>query len=83
MLGLCFLEKGLAALAIQWFQKGLESPAIRDEERWGLQYDLAGVLEQTGDFSRAYDTYLAIYGQNTKYRDVAARVKALESPSGR
>jgi len=83
MLGLCFLEKGLAPLAIQWFQKGLESPAIRDEERWGIQYDLAGVLEQTGDAARAYDTYLAIYGQNTKYRDVAARVKALESPSGR
>ncbi len=83
MLGLCFLEKGLAPLAIQWFQKGLESPAIRDEERWGLRYDLAGVLEQTGDSARAYDTYLAIYGENTKYRDVAARVKALESPSGR
>jgi len=83
MLGLCFLEKGLSPLAIQWFQKGLESPTIRDEERWGIQYDLAGVLEQTGDAARAYDTYLAIYGQNTKYRDVAARVKALESPSGR
>ena len=83
MLGLCFIEKGLAPLAIQWFEKGLESPGIRDEERWGLRYDLAGVLEQTGDAARAYETYLAIYGQNSNYRDVAARVKALESSSGR
>jgi tetratricopeptide (TPR) repeat protein len=83
MLGLCFAEKGLAPLAIQWFQKGLENPRIRDEERWGVQYDLAGVFEQTGDASRAYETYLAIYGENSNYRDVAARVKALESSSGR
>ena len=83
MLGLCFLEKGLAPLAIQWFQKGLESPGIRDEERWGLQYDLAAVHEQTGDASRAYELYLGIYGQNSNYRDVIARVKTLESSLGR
>jgi len=83
MLGLCFMEKGLAPLAIQWFQKGLESPGIRDEERWGLQYDLADVFEQRGDAARAYEIYLEIYGQNSNYRDVSARVKALESPSGR
>jgi tetratricopeptide (TPR) repeat protein len=82
MLGLCFVEKGLAPLAIQWFQKGLESPAIKDEERWGMQYDLASLHEQTGDASRAYELYLRIYGQNSHYRDVIARVKTLESSLG-
>jgi tetratricopeptide (TPR) repeat protein len=79
MLGLCFVEKGLAPLAIQWFQKGLESPTIKDSERWGLQYDLASVHEQAGDAGRAYELYLGIYGQNSNYRDVVARVKTLES----
>jgi tetratricopeptide (TPR) repeat protein len=83
MLGLCFVEKGLAPLAIQWFQKGLESPAIKDSERWGLQYDLASVHEQAGDAGRAYELYLGIYGQNSNYRDVVARVKTLESSLGR
>jgi tetratricopeptide (TPR) repeat protein len=83
MLGLCFIEKGLAPLAIQWFQKGLEAPTIKDAERWGLQYDLASVHEQTGDAGRAYELYLGIYGQNSNYRDVVARVKTLESSLGR
>ena len=83
MLGLCFVEKGLAQLAIQWFQKGLESPTITDAERWGLQYDLASVHEQAGDAGRAYELYLGIYGQNSNYRDVVARVKTLESSLGR
>jgi tetratricopeptide (TPR) repeat protein len=83
MLGLCFVEKGLAPLAIQWFQKGLESPTITEAERWGLQYDLASVHEQAGDAGRAYELYLGIYGQNSNYRDVVARVKTLESSLGR
>ena len=83
MLGLCFVEKGLAPLAIQWFQKGLESPSLREEERWGIQYDMATLHEQTGDAARAYELYLGIYGQNSNYRDVTARVKTLESALGR
>lgn len=78
MLGLCFLEKGLPQLAIQWYSKGLENPAIKPVERLGLQYDLASIYEQTGEPERAYETFLDIYGQNTNYRDVVHRVKNLE-----
>ncbi len=83
MLGLCFVEKGLPQLAIQWFQKGLESPAITPEEKRGLSYDLASLHEQNGDAERAYRLYLEIYGENTNYRDVADRVKSLENALGR
>jgi tetratricopeptide (TPR) repeat protein len=83
MLGLCFVEKGLPQLAIQWFQKGLESPAITPEEKRGLSYDLASLHEQNGDAERAYRIYLEIYGENTNYRDVADRVKSLENALGR
>jgi tetratricopeptide (TPR) repeat protein len=79
MLGLCFLEKGLPQLAMQWYSKGLENPAIKPEERLGLQYDLASIHEQTGEVERAYQIFLDIYGQNTNYRDIVHRVKNLEA----
>jgi tetratricopeptide (TPR) repeat protein len=78
MLGLCFLEKGLPQLAMQWYSKGLENPAIKEAERLGLQYDLASIYEQTGEAERAYQLFLSIYGQNTNYRDIVHRVKSLE-----
>jgi tetratricopeptide (TPR) repeat protein len=83
MLGLCFIEKGIPQLAMQWYEKGLENPAIRPEERLGLQYDLAALHEQNGENKEAYRLYLDVYGQNTNYRDVIARVKNLEGSVGR
>ena len=83
MLGLCFLEKGIPTLAIQWFQRGLASSSIKPEERLGLQYDLGSLYEETGDAENAYRFFLDIYGQNSQYRDVAGRVKNLEALRGR
>jgi tetratricopeptide (TPR) repeat protein len=83
MLGLCFLEKGLPQLALKWYCKGLESPNLREEERLGFLYDLAGIYQQTGDAASAYNTYLEIYGINSNYRDVVFRVKELEAALGK
>ncbi len=77
MLGLCFLEKGLPQLAIKWYHKGLETPGIRDEERLGLQYDLASLFAELGDRDSAYKTFLEIYGTNASFRDVGDRLKEL------
>jgi tetratricopeptide (TPR) repeat protein len=82
MLGLCFLEKGLPQLAIKWYRKGLESPNLRDEDRLGLQYDLAGVYLDVGDRENAYRTFLEIYGSDANFRDVGDRLKALSLPTG-
>jgi len=77
MLGLCFLEKGMPQLAIKWYRKGLEAPNIRDDDRLGLQYDLAGVYAGLGDKDNAYKTFLEIYGANASFRDVGERLKEL------
>ncbi len=77
MLGLCFLEKGLPQLAVKWYHKGLDTVGIKDDDRLGLQYALAGVLEQIGDAEGAYRTYLEIFSSNAAYRDVPARIKEL------
>ncbi len=77
MLGLCFLEKGLPQLAIKWYRKGLDSPGIREEDRMGLQYDLANLYADLGDRENAYRTFLEIYGSNASFRDVGERLKEL------
>lgn len=78
MLGLCFLEKGLPQLAVKWYRKGLETIGVKDEDRLGLQYALAGVLEQVGDRDGAYRVYLDIFGARAGYRDVAERLRELK-----
>jgi tetratricopeptide (TPR) repeat protein len=78
MLGLCFLEKGLPQLAVKWYRKGLETIGVKEDDRLGLQYALAGVFEQIGDREGAYRTYLDIFGSNAHYRDVPARLNELK-----
>jgi tetratricopeptide (TPR) repeat protein len=78
MLGLCFLEKGLPQLAVKWYRKGLETIGIKEEDRLGIQYALAGVQEQIGDREGAYRTYLDIFGASAVYRDVPDRLKELK-----
>ena len=79
MLGHCFLEKGMPQLAIQWFRKGLETPAIGDNATAGMLYDLARVYQDTGDMDSAYKTYREVFGLNANYRDVVQRVRELDA----
>jgi tetratricopeptide (TPR) repeat protein len=78
MLGLCFLEKGMPQLAIKWYRKGLEIPEITDDEHVGLLYDLGSAYQEVGDTSNAQKAFMDVYGSNTSYRDVAARIKQLQ-----
>ncbi|HUJ16081.1 MAG TPA: tetratricopeptide repeat protein [Thermoanaerobaculia bacterium] len=79
MLGLCFLEKGMPQLAIKWYRKGLEIPDIKEEEHLGLLYDLGSAYVDVGDNENAQKAFMEVYGLNTNYRDVATRIKSLES----
>jgi pilus assembly protein FimV len=79
MLGHCFVEKGLPQLAIKWFRKGLDAPAIGEAETAGMLYDLAGVYQDSGEAELAYRTFLEVYGLNSNYRDVAQKVRDLEA----
>jgi tetratricopeptide (TPR) repeat protein len=79
MLGHCFVEKGMPQLAIKWFRKGLESPAIGEAETAGMLYDLAGVYQDAGEMDLAYRTFLEVFGLNSNYRDVAQRIRDLEA----
>jgi tetratricopeptide (TPR) repeat protein len=77
MLGLCFLDKGLPELAIKWYRRGLEAPNLSEDDSLGLLYDMGNVYETLGDVEAAYKTFVEIYGINTNYRDVVARIEEL------
>ena len=78
MLGICFQEKGMAALAVKWYSKGLEAGNGDEHLLLGLRYDLALLYEESGDAARALELLTEIYGADAKYRDAAERMKALK-----
>jgi len=81
MLGLCFLEKGLPDLAVRWYQRGLESPTISEDQSLGLLYDMGSAYEMVGDQEKAYKTFVEIYGLNSNFRDVSSKVQELSPAS--
>jgi tetratricopeptide (TPR) repeat protein len=78
LLGACFLEKGFPDLAIKWFERGLESPQVTENESLGLLYELGNLYLITGDKDVARKTFADIYGVNSNYRDVVAKLEELK-----
>jgi tetratricopeptide (TPR) repeat protein len=81
LLGGCFLEKGLPELAVKWYQRGLSTPNLTEEANLGLLYDLGNLYFATGDNDRARRTFVELYGINSNYRDVVAKLEELGSRS--
>ncbi|MFL6289403.1 MAG: hypothetical protein ACJ759_00725, partial [Thermoanaerobaculia bacterium] len=77
MLGLCFLDKGLPELSIKWYRRGLEASGLAEEDQLGLMYDLGNAYMAMGDDMSAYGTFVELYGINTNYRDVVAKLAEL------
>jgi tetratricopeptide (TPR) repeat protein len=77
ILGLCFRDKGMPDLALQWYRRGLDMPDLGEQMSKGLRYDIAEVYREKGDYRAALDTYTEVYGVDSNYRDVAARIKEM------
>jgi tetratricopeptide (TPR) repeat protein len=77
MLGLCFLDKGLPELAVRWYRRGLEAPGLSEEDNLGLHYDLGCAYLSLDDKESAYKVFVDLYGMDTNYRDVVARIEEL------
>ncbi|HEV2118342.1 MAG TPA: tetratricopeptide repeat protein [Terriglobales bacterium] len=74
-----FLEKGVPQAAIRWYEKALKLPAIDEDARIALHYELAAAYEACENKPAALSHFLEVYGANIDYRDVAERIKALKS----
>ena len=79
LLGSCFLEKGFPDLAIKWYERGLEAPQVTENESLGLLYELGNIYLITGDKEVARKTFAEIYGVNSNYRDVVAKLEELKA----
>ena len=77
LLALCFKEKGFPELAIKWYQRGLDSPSISEDETLGLVYELGDLYLETGNKEAARERFVEIYGVNSTYRDVVAKLQEL------
>lgn len=82
LLGVCFVEKGMPKLAIKWYEKGLSTPGYSEEEYQSLRYDLAQTYELIGEWQKAYEIYLEVYAINSAYRNVAQKIRELETVIG-
>jgi tetratricopeptide (TPR) repeat protein len=77
LLGMCFLEKGIPELAVKWYRRGLDTLGLTEEQGLALRYELGNALATAGERAEAYKAFVEIYGNNSNYRDVVARVAEL------
>jgi tetratricopeptide (TPR) repeat protein len=78
LLAICFMEKKMPAIAVKWYLRALETPALDEEALMALQYDLGLAYEQAGDSRSALERFIEVYSQNIDFRDVAEKIRELQ-----
>jgi tetratricopeptide (TPR) repeat protein len=78
LLAVCFMDKGMPAIAAKWYKRALELPDLDEESTLALQYDLGVAYEQAGDTRSALERLSEVYSQNIDYRDVAEKIRTLQ-----
>jgi tetratricopeptide (TPR) repeat protein len=75
LLAACFIDKGMPAIAAQWYSRALEIPDLDEDALLALRYELGAAYEQAGDYKGALEKYTEVYSQNIDYRDVAEKIR--------
>lgn len=78
LLAVCFMDKGMPAIAVKWYKRALELPDLDEESTLALQYDLGVAYEQAGDNRNALERFSEVYSQNIDYRDIAEKIRTLQ-----
>jgi hypothetical protein len=77
LIGRTHRGRGRLPQAIEWFERAVQVPAPSEDEGHMLMYELADVLESTGDVARALAICIELQANAPEFRDVAARVDRL------
>ncbi len=83
MIGLCHREQANFSEAIHQFKTGLHEPAITEQEKLNLYYEIGSCYEAINDPSEALYFYEMVYKKDSSYRDVAQRLEALQEGTGK
>jgi tetratricopeptide (TPR) repeat protein len=75
----CLLNRGVPQAAVKWYQRALQLPAVDEETRMGVYYEMATAYEAAGNRQAALDNFMEVYANNIDYRDVAERIKTLKA----
>lgn len=80
-LGQCFVEQGRFQIAVTVLSRALHEPGLDDDQRVGVLYLLGYSCEalQREDEARGY--FQRVYATDINFRDVAARLAAIEQAS--
>ncbi len=77
LLGRIYREQGQLDLAVDWFERAAQAPPPTPDDGRLLLYDLADVLETTGEYTRALTVCMELQADAGDFRDVAERVNRL------
>jgi tetratricopeptide (TPR) repeat protein len=75
----CLRNKGAPQAAIKWYQRAVQLPAVDEETRIAVYYEMAAAYEDCGNRQAALDAFMEVYANNIDYRDVAERIKTLKA----
>jgi pilus assembly protein FimV len=79
MIGACYMDKGLAEQAAEWYSRALTAEGLPSEVEQGLQYELGRAQEAAGNTASALATFTMLASTDPTYRDVADRISKLRS----
>ncbi|MGI8543622.1 MAG: hypothetical protein ACR2MD_09120 [Aridibacter sp.] len=77
LLGHCFMEKQMPHLALTWLEKTLKTDDLNEDEKQGLNYEIANAYQSNGKIDKARDLFEQIYTIDVDYRDVSNRLESL------
>ncbi|MCA0376415.1 MAG: tetratricopeptide repeat protein [Gemmatimonadetes bacterium] len=77
-LGQCFVEQGRFQVAATVLSRALHEPGLGDDQRVGVLYLLAISCESLQRWDEARSYFHRVYATDITFRDVAARLAALE-----
>jgi tetratricopeptide (TPR) repeat protein len=83
LLGRIYRDRRMPADAVDWFERAAEAPPPTRAEGHRLLYDLANLLESSGEIARALAIYMELRAEAGDFRDVAARVERLDEQARR
>ena len=72
-------NRGEFPRAVEWYERAAETPAPNADDSCALLYELADLLETTGEGARALAVFLEVDAQAQGYRDVTARIARLST----